>query len=202
VKKLILIGAGGQAKSCIDVIQSSKNFKILGIINSQSKKKFLNIKILGKDKYLTKLKNKKQINLHIAIGFIKNPIIKIKLYEKFKKMGFIFPVIKAKSSIVSKNAIVLDGTILHHKTIINSDAKIGYNSIINTATLIEHDVKIGNNCHISTGVILNGNVIVGDNTFVGSGVKVKNGVTIGKNCIIGMGVIIKKNIRDNSIIKN
>ena len=93
MKKLIVIGAGGQAKSCIEVIQSSKKFKILGIINNQNKKKFLNIKILGKDKYLMKIKNKKEINLHIAIGFIKNPKIKIKLYEKFKKMNFKFPII-------------------------------------------------------------------------------------------------------------
>ena len=56
MKNLILIGAGGHAKSCIDVIDSSKNFKILGLIDNTRTKKILDYKILGNDKYLDKFK--------------------------------------------------------------------------------------------------------------------------------------------------
>ena len=42
--KIILVGAGGHAKSCIDVIETVKNFKIVGLIdNNLNKKK--NIKL-------------------------------------------------------------------------------------------------------------------------------------------------------------
>ena len=34
MKKIILIGGGGHCRSCIDVIESTKMFKIIGIINS------------------------------------------------------------------------------------------------------------------------------------------------------------------------
>jgi FlaA1/EpsC-like NDP-sugar epimerase len=44
MKKIIIIGAGGHAKSCIDVIEKSKNFKIIGLFAS---KKELGNKILG-----------------------------------------------------------------------------------------------------------------------------------------------------------
>tara|TARA_B100000161_G_scaffold251654_1_gene210874 strand:- start:4162 stop:4770 length:609 start_codon:yes stop_codon:yes gene_type:complete len=200
VKKIILLGSGGQAKSCIEVINSKKLFKVSGLITNSKEKNFQNIKILGDNNYLENLKNKRKINLHIAIGFISSPKLRIKLFFNFKKMNFKFPVIIAKSAIVSKNSNILDGTIVHHGAFINNGARIGFNTIINSLAVIEHDVEIGNNCHVSTGAILNGDVVVGDNTFIGSGAKVKQGVKIGKNCIIGMGVNLKKDLRNNTKI--
>lgn len=40
MKKLILLGSGGQAKSCIDVINSRKLYKISGLVTDSKKKKF------------------------------------------------------------------------------------------------------------------------------------------------------------------
>jgi len=39
MKKLILIGAGGHCKSCIDVIENENKFKIVAIIDKKKKKK-------------------------------------------------------------------------------------------------------------------------------------------------------------------
>ena len=36
-KKLILIGAGGHALSCIDVIEAEKKFKIIGLVDNSKK---------------------------------------------------------------------------------------------------------------------------------------------------------------------
>ena len=37
MKEIILIGAGGHAKSCLDVLLLSKKFKVLGFIDKQKK---------------------------------------------------------------------------------------------------------------------------------------------------------------------
>ena len=44
MKKLILIGAGGHAKSCIDVIENTKKYKILGLLDLPEK---IGQKVLG-----------------------------------------------------------------------------------------------------------------------------------------------------------
>ena len=46
MKKLILIGAGGHAKSCLEIIRQNKNFKIIGFIDNKNKKigKFKNFR--------------------------------------------------------------------------------------------------------------------------------------------------------------
>ena len=200
MKKIILIGAGGHAKSCIDVILLTKKYKILGFIDQNSKINILNYKVLGDERYLKKLKNKSYY-LHISLGFIKSPLKRVKIFNEFRKLNFKFPKIISPKAYVSKNAKILDGTIVHHNAIINFEAEIGSNNIINTSAIIEHGVKIGNNCHISTRTVINGDAVVQDNTFIGSGSVIREGVKIGKNCFIGMGQVVKKNIPNNSLVK-
>ena len=200
MKKIILIGAGGHCRSCIDVIEKEKKYKIIGLVDDKKKGIILNYKILGKDDELIKLRNFAKYAL-VTIGQIKNYSIRLSLFKKIINYKFIAASIISPSSIVSKHSLVKEGTIIMHRCIVNANSIIGKNCIINTGAIIEHDVFVGDNCHISTGVILNGGVIIKKNTFLGSGTVVKNNITIGKNCIIGMKKIIKKNIKDNSIVK-
>ena len=46
MKKIILIGAGGHAESCLDVINLTKKFKILGFIDKDKKKIIIILKFL------------------------------------------------------------------------------------------------------------------------------------------------------------
>ena len=200
MKKIILIGAGGQAKSSIDVILLTKKYKILGFIDQKKKINILNYKVLGDESYLKRLKPK-NCYLHLSLGFIKSPSKRIKIFNEFRKLKFKFPKIISPRAYVSKNAKILDGTIVHHNAVINFEAEVGNNNIINTSAIIEHGSKIGNNCHISTRAVINGDVVVKDNTFIGSGSVIREGVKIGRNSFVGMGQIITKNIPDNSVVK-
>ena len=58
MKKIILVGAGGHAASCIDVIKQEKKYKIIGLVDNKKETRdyFLNLKILGKDRDLQKLR--------------------------------------------------------------------------------------------------------------------------------------------------
>ena len=55
MKKIILIGAGGHCKSCIDVIEEEK-FEIIGIIDNLRKKSISGYPVIGKDKDLLKVR--------------------------------------------------------------------------------------------------------------------------------------------------
>jgi len=84
MKKIILIGAGGHAKSCIDVIKSNKSFKIEGVLDNKIKlKKFENIKIIGSDDFLNKLR-KFKYSYVVAVGQIKNYKIRENIFNKLK----------------------------------------------------------------------------------------------------------------------
>ena len=200
MKNIILIGAGGHCKSCIEVIELQKKYKIIGIIDNKKKvgTKIFNYKIIGNDNDLAKIKKCK--NIHITIGQIKTSKKRVNIFNKFKKKNFKFPIIISPLAHVSKNAFIKEGSIIFHNSIINANAHIGSNTIINNQALIEHDAIIGNNCHISTGSIVNGGTKVGNGTFVGSKAVFREQIQIGKNCIIGMGKIVKKNCTDGEFV--
>ena len=71
LKKIILIGGGGHCKSCIDIIEKTKKFRITGIIDNNKKKEILNYKIIGNDSDLNSLR-KKFSYAFITLGQIKD----------------------------------------------------------------------------------------------------------------------------------
>jgi len=200
--KILLIGAGGHARSCIDVIESKAEYEIVGLIEKEKKTNDIDLgyPIIGNDNDLEALR-KEYSHALITIGQIKSPKIRIKLYALLKKLDFIMPVIISSLAYVSKHAKIGEGSIIMHGAIVNANAKIGKNSIINNRALIEHDAMIGDNCHIATGTIINGEVSVGDQTFIGSGTITRQVISIGKNCIIGAGITLKQDVESNQIVK-
>jgi sugar O-acyltransferase (sialic acid O-acetyltransferase NeuD family) len=201
-QEIILLGAGGHCKSCIEVISGVSKYSILGIIDKDgaSTKHILGHDVIGTDKDLESILNRCSSVL-VTVGQIKSPEIRISLFEKAKTLGFNFPVIRSHHSYISKSAQIGEGTILLHHSLINSSVKVGVNCIINTTALIEHDARIGSHCHVSTGAIINGGVIVEDRCFIGSGSIIHEGVTIGADSIISAGQVIRKDVPSNSVVK-
>ena len=200
MKKIILIGGGGHCRSCIDVIEKEKKFKVLGIVDNKKNILIKKYKLIGSDKDLDKI-SKKIKNAIITIGHIKNSDLRERLYKKLIKLKFNLPSVISPLAYVSKNALVGAGTIIMHRALININAKIGKNCIINTGAIIEHDVVIGDNCHISTGSIINGGVTIEKNSFIGSNAVVKQNIKIGKNSFVNANLFIKKKLHKNSVIK-
>jgi sugar O-acyltransferase (sialic acid O-acetyltransferase NeuD family) len=177
-KELIVIGAGGHAASCIDVIEEEATYKIVGLVdNDSSLKNLKGYAFMGNDEDLKNLR-KNYENAFIAIGQMKSHKKRLNLYKNLKELKYNLPNIISPNSYTSKRSKIGKGTIVMHGCIINSGVNIGENCIINSMSLLEHDVSIGNNCHISTNVKINGNCIIGSNTFIGSGSVIKENTKI------------------------
>ena len=195
---LLLIGAGGHARSCIDVIECQNIYNIIGLVGSSDQVggRLSGYPILGVDDDLPRIAKFCEYAL-ITIGQIELSLHRESLYYKALKAGFKFPTIAAPDAYVSEHALIGSGNIIMHGALINAGSSIGNNCIVNSRALIEHDAFVGDHCHISTGVILNGGVTVKSNSFIGSGTIIKQGVVIGSGCIVGMGLSVLRNINDN-----
>ncbi len=192
-KPILIIGAGGHANSCIDVIEESNKFYIAGFISPKHSinDRIFNYKILGKtDNYFNFFP--KIMHAAICIGQIKSSKPREETYKKLKAVGFKLPTFIAKSSYVSNKAKIEEGTIILNKCVVNSNANIGKCCIINTSSVIEHDVDIKKFCHISTSVTINGGCIIGEKSFVGSGSILKESITLKNKSFIKMKSSIKK----------
>lgn len=191
---LVLIGAGGHAHACIDVIEQHDQFRIAGLVGMSEEihAKHLSYSVIATDSDLRELAKAYQYAL-ITVGQIRSPDNRIRLYRQATNLGFQLPVIIAPTAHISRHATIGAGSIVMHGAIVNAGAKVGENCIINTCAVVEHDATVEDHCHVSTGAILNGDVYIGTGSFVGSGSIIKEGVSIGKGCVVGMGLSVRHN---------
>ncbi len=191
-KNIILLGAGGHSKSCIDVIENEDNYKIRYILGNKNEigNEILGYKVIDRIENVENYNDKNTYFL-ITIGMVKITNIRLELFKKLKDT-LKFAKIISPLSHIGKNCSIGDGTIIMHGAVINSDSIIGNNCIVNTKSLIEHDCVIGDNCHISTSAIVNGGVNILGNSFIGSGSIIKNGITLQENTFVPMGRKISK----------
>lgn len=197
-KNLILVGGGGHCKSVIDVAESA-GYKILGILDMPEEvgKPVLDYKVIGTDDEIPQYVDK--VEFIITVGFIKNPAIRIHLYNRIKEAGGKLATIVASTAHISRYATLGEGTVVMHQAVVNAGAQMGDNCIINTFCNIEHDAVIGNQCHISTGSMVNGDCKLGDRVFIGSQSVLANGITVGEDIIVGAGSVVRKSISEKGV---
>jgi len=191
-QSLILIGGGGHCKSCIDVIESTDQYVIKGILDVEKKsgENILGYKIIGTNSDI-KFWVKEKARFLITVGDIGNPAKRIELFNLVTSFGGLFTIIISPIAYVSKYSNIGAGTIIMHHAMINASAVVGANCIINTKALIEHDAIIGDHCHISTGAIVNGGTKVGAMSFFGSGAVSKQYINIPESSFIKANSIVK-----------
>jgi UDP-perosamine 4-acetyltransferase len=195
--KVVIVGSGGHAKVIIDVLNSSKAYKLVGCISSDlTLKKIMEIPVLGDDSILPRLFAEGIKYAFVAIGDNRK---REELSKYVIRLGF--EMINAISvySYISSSAKLGKGIAVMPGAVINVDALIENNVIINTGATIDHDCVIGESSHIAPGCNIAGNVRVGKGTFLGVGCKVIPEITIGEWSTIGAGAVITNDLPEYSL---
>ena len=192
-KNIILVGGGGHARACIDVIEQVGIYNIVGLVGQRSEvgSTCAGYPILGEDSDLPEIRDLASYAI-VAIGQIKNFAPRVEAYERLISLDFEMPTICSPRAYVSDTARLGKGTILLHDALVNAGANVGNNCIINTKALVEHDATVCDHCHIATGAIINGGAKILPRSFVGSNATIGNGVTLVDQPIVGAGKVVVK----------
>jgi len=201
--EIILLGGGGHAKVLIDLINTSMQFEISGILDTQLEigTKVLNVSVLGDDDLLSGLYSKGIKNVCIAIGSVKDNARRRILFDKVKQMGFLVPYLLHPQTIISKNVHFSEGVQIMAGVNVQTDSLFKKNTIINTGAIIEHDCSIGSHAHICSGAVISGGCTVGDGAFIGAGATVMQGINIGQYVTVAAGAVVVKDVPDGSMVK-
>lgn len=185
---ILLVGAGGHARACIDVIEQEGRFVVAGLsgLPHEVGTQILGYPVLGTDADLPALLGNYSHAL-VSVGQIKTHEPRMRLFCLLEQSGCALPVIVSPRAYVSPHATLGAGTIVLHGAVVNAGAVVGRNCIINSQSLVEHDAVIGDHCHIATAAAINSGVRIGAGTFIGSNSSVRQCINIGERCLIGMG---------------
>lgn len=191
MKEIILIGRGGHALSCLDVIRSLTNFKVIGHVDAPGSAGGVweGVPFLGTDDDLPKL-IKKSTSVVIGIGQVKNSDLRRTLVNKLKDLGADFPIVVSPRAYIAPTAHVGVGTIVMHDAYVGPNAVVGEFSILNTKSLVEHGASIGDFVHVATAAVVNGDVKVSNDVFLGSNSVTCQGIEIPNKAFVQAGQFI------------
>jgi len=183
MKKLIIIGCGGHARSVTDVILFNDPSKEIIFFdkNTRNGESILGFPVI-KDYEVT------NEEVFVAIGDNK---IRNTICEKY--FNNLVSVV-SKRAYLGKNTSIGKGVFVAHNAHIGVLSKIKDFSVINTNASIDHECTVGIAATIAPGAVLCGKVVVGNNSWIGANAVVRENTTIADNVIIGMGATVVKNV--------
>lgn len=199
-KPVIIIGAGGHAKVLISVLKALGR-EIIGVLdpNKAIGQTVDGIYILGDDNQVRNY-TPDSIELVNGLGSVSLPVMRKKIYMKFKNDGYTFASIIHPSAIMAENVHINEGAQIMAGAIVQTGCAISFNAIINTGAIVDHGCIIGQHAHIAPGAVLSGDVKIGDMSHIGTGATIIQGIKIGCNVIVGAGAVVIHNAQDSSIV--
>ena len=201
---IIIIGAGGGAKMCIDALSTSTEFEVIGLLddNVNLGKIISGVPVVGNIKCVNKLLAINILNFVIAFGVLEKRKVRFELYNSLKKMGCKFPNIIHSRSIVEKSVEFGEGNVILAGSNIGSCVKMGNLNYINNNTLISHDCTLKDNIHVAPGAVLASSITINSHVLIGMNTTLYYGINIGECSTILNGLIINNNIDNNSVQKS
>jgi UDP-perosamine 4-acetyltransferase len=199
--KLLVIGAGGHARSVLDIALQNKDYSQIACIDSlypktQHVEWLEEVPIIGNDSDMEALYSQGYNNVFIALGDNK---LRHKLFYHALSLGFKPVNILSRYSVISPRVQLGKGICIMAGAVININTVIEDNCVINTRCSIDHDCHIMESSHIAPGVTLSGNVCVGQGTWIGTGASVIDKMSIGKWSYIGSGAVVISDLEPNAL---
>lgn len=196
MKKLIIVGAGGYAKSVLDSVDHM-NFQMVGFLDDVKPKgsDHQGFPVLGNT--IECLENPEEYVYFVAIG---NNSKRKAWFDKLKERNLSLINVIDKSALVSHAATIGEGSFIGKLAILNHGSSVGDNCVINTRALVEHGCHIKDHVNISTNATLNGDVICEDGSFVGSGTVINGQLTIGTWALVGSGAVVIKDVKPHTTV--
>lgn len=175
----ILIGNGGHARSCRDVLAGEGDS--LHFFSDLDEGHPLRVGTFDDIQQFL------YADLHLAIGPSK---ARITLANALSRAGAKwFSVISPFALLRSDH--IGDGVFIGHKAYIGPQTRVGSMSIVNTGAIIEHDCIIGEGAFIGPGAVLCGAVTIGANAMIGAGAVVIPKMTIEPGARIPAGATVR-----------
>lgn len=201
--RIVIVGGGGHAKMCIDILQLRREYEIVGILDSQKQigSVVSGVEVIGTDDMLEQLYEEGVTCAVNGIGSVSNPGIRKLIFNKLKKLGYFLPNLIHPSAVVEPSITIGEGNQIMMGALVGSSCKIGDNCVVNSGAVVSHDSVLFDHVHIAPGAVLGGSVIVGETSLVGMGVTIYLGLKVGSGSIISNGVNIFQDVDNGSVVK-
>jgi sugar O-acyltransferase (sialic acid O-acetyltransferase NeuD family) len=194
--RILLIGAGGHARSVLDVIRSEGRCHVAGLIDSSMPKAtiLLGLPVLGQESDLPLVCQEQGTTLGIvAIG---DNWQRRAAMERLGALvpGFAFVSSVHPSATVADDVTIGPGTVIMAGAVVVSGSRIGKGCIVNTLASLDHDGVMEDYASLAPGAVTGGRVHLGTCAAVGLGARIVHNLGIGAHAVVGAGALVMEDI--------
>ena len=170
-QKLIIIGAGGYGKCCLDIARESDKYEEIVFLDDRELGKTVNnISVVGT---ISDLENmSKDYEVFVAIG---NNEFRKEILQKVEDLGFHVATLISERCVVSPYAHVGKGSVVFPGVVIETNASVGEGGIVTANVVLNHDAKVQDY------------VLIYSNTVIRPKAVVECLSRIGSQCVITVG---------------
>ncbi len=193
-RDIAMVGAGGHAKVCIDVLREQE-WRIVACLTTDTKgdqtaRTCNGVEVIACQDAATWIEERGLAAAFIAVG---DNNVRARISGLLDQHEIGQPAAISAHAVVAPSVAVGAGALIMPGVVINADAVIGKGAIINTGACVDHDCAIGAFAHIAPGCALAGGVRIGAGSLCGVGSRFVPGVEIGPGSLVAAGAVVIKN---------
>ena len=195
MKKLGIIGAGGQCRAVLGIIDSLKlgmPTVIYDLTQPRPDELIMGIPVfkIPSDKELTATRG--FFKYVIAIGDNQE---RERIYSKLCELDCEILTIISPFATISSCVTLGKGVVVSPNAFVGPYAQVGDNTILNTASIVEHEAIVGKHSHLAPASVVCGRSKIGNLCFIGANSTIIDKISIASNTIIGAGSVVIKSIQ-------
>jgi sugar O-acyltransferase (sialic acid O-acetyltransferase NeuD family) len=201
-RKLLIVGAGAQARYVIETVRQTAGFELLGLIDTFENRDIWGrlidgVRVLGGADALGAVPWADDVGVVLAVA---DSARKQQLAAQLVARGRKFVSVVHPKAIIASDVAIGAGTIVNAGAIIERGTRIGDHVIIHAGCVIEHDNIIEDFANIAPGVVTAGRVKIEAGVIVYTGARIIPDIVIGRQAIVGAGAVVIEPVAPNAVV--
>jgi sugar O-acyltransferase (sialic acid O-acetyltransferase NeuD family) len=195
-ERLLIVGAGGQAKVVIEALRADNNHREVMLVDEDERKCGL---MVSGCKVTAGLASALSVasEFHVTVG---SNVVRERISMYLMRQGLPnYLSIFHTRAYLSSSASIDDGVFVAAQAIVGPDTRIERGCIINHGAVVDHDCVVAEFSHIAPNATLGGNVKVGRRALIGAGANILPGVTVGDDCVVGAGSVVLNDLDQGGV---
>jgi sugar O-acyltransferase (sialic acid O-acetyltransferase NeuD family) len=189
MRRLIIIGAGGHARSIADIVLEQGEYSLVGFVDDvyPDLESVWEFPVLGKVDAAAGLRGMAECAF-VAIG---NNQVRESLFQVLVGLGFELPNIIHSRAIVSSRAILGRGVAIMAGAVVGTEASLGDGVIVNAGAVVDHHARVDVFGHLGVNAAMAGGTGLGRGAWMQAGSAFGYGVEMPAGTVLTPGEAIQ-----------
>jgi sugar O-acyltransferase (sialic acid O-acetyltransferase NeuD family) len=188
--KLMILGAGGQARVVANIAALSPDCQVVGVADSNPASLGERIgatSVVATYDALPRWAAEGITHIAPAAGAAEE---RARLMALAEAHGLAAAILVHPSAIIDTAVTIGAGSVVCAGAILATEVRVGRGCLINTGAIIDHETVIGDFAQVCPGCRVAGRVVIGETAFIGTGACLLPRVKIGAGAQVGAGAVV------------